>query len=109
MNDYRLLLLRISKSFILPPLDYGDIIYDQAYTASFHQKIESVQYNLMLAITGAISQLDLKSLEKRNWGKKLCCLFKILRNQSLKYLFNVMPTSGSHKTQEMLTIFLSSK
>ena len=76
MNDYRLLLLRISKSFILPPLDYGDIIYDQSYTASFHQKIESVQYNLMLAITGAISQLDLKSLEKRNWARNCAAYLK---------------------------------
>ena len=50
----RLPLLTIYKSFIRPHLDYGDIIYDQAYTALFHQKIESVQYNSALAITGAI-------------------------------------------------------
>ena len=50
----RLSLLTIYKSFIRPHLDYGDVIYDQAYTASFHQKIESVQYNSALAITGAI-------------------------------------------------------
>ena len=35
----RLPLLTIYKSFIRPHLDYGDIIYDQAYTALFHQKI----------------------------------------------------------------------
>ena len=35
----RLPLLTIYKSFIRPHLDYGDVIYDQAYTASFHQKI----------------------------------------------------------------------
>ena len=39
----RLPLLTIYKSFINPYLDCGDIIYDQAYTASFHQKKESVQ------------------------------------------------------------------
>ena len=39
----RLPLLTIYKSFIRPYLDYGDTIYDQAHTASFHQKIESVQ------------------------------------------------------------------
>ena len=50
----RLPLLTIYKSFIRPHLDYGDIIYDHAYTASFHQKTESVQYNSELAITGAI-------------------------------------------------------
>ena len=31
-------LLTIYKSFIRPHLDYGDIIYDQAYDASFHKK-----------------------------------------------------------------------
>ena len=50
----RLSLLTIYKSFIRPNLDYVDIIYDQAHTASFHQKIESVQYNSALAIAGAI-------------------------------------------------------
>ena len=39
----RLPLLTISKSFIRPHLDYGDVIYDQAYNVSFHQKLESTQ------------------------------------------------------------------
>ena len=47
-------LLTICKSFIRPHLDYGDIIYDQAYNASFHQKLELLQYNACPAITGAI-------------------------------------------------------
>ena len=47
-------LLTIYKSFIRPHLDYGDVIYDQHYNNSFHQKLESVQYNAALAITGAI-------------------------------------------------------
>ena len=47
----RLPLLTIYKSFIRPQLDYGGAIYDQAYTGSFHQKIQSVQYNSALAIT----------------------------------------------------------
>ena len=37
-----------------PHLDHGDVIYDQAYNVSFHQKLESIQYNSSLAITGAI-------------------------------------------------------
>ena len=41
-------------SFMRPYLDYGDIIYDQAYNVSFHENLESVQYNSALAITGAI-------------------------------------------------------
>ena len=35
-------LITIYKSFIRSRLDYGDIIYDQAYNVYFHQKIESI-------------------------------------------------------------------
>ena len=49
-------LLTLYQSFIRPHVDYGDIIYDQIYTALFHQKIESIQYNSALAITGAIRE-----------------------------------------------------
>ena len=47
-------LITVFKSFIRPHLDYGDIIYDRAYNTSFHQNIESIQYNAALAITGAV-------------------------------------------------------
>ena len=47
-------LLTIYKIFVQPYLDYGDIIYEKAYNSSFRPKIESVQYNACLAITGAI-------------------------------------------------------
>ena len=47
-------LITIYKSFTRPHPDYGDIIYDRAYNSSFHQNIESIQYNAALAITGAI-------------------------------------------------------
>ena len=39
-------LITIYKAFARPHLDYGDILYDQAYNASFHQKRE--KYNTML-------------------------------------------------------------
>ena len=44
-------LITIYKSFMSSHLDYGDIIYNQAYNFSFNQKIESIQYNAVLAIT----------------------------------------------------------
>ena len=47
-------LLIIYKSFIRPHLDYDDVIYDQPSNVSFSNKIESVQYNTALVITGAI-------------------------------------------------------
>ena len=45
-------LITIYKSFIRPHLDYGDMIYDQYFNMSFQQKMESIQYNAALAITG---------------------------------------------------------
>ena len=36
-------LITISKAFDRPYLDYGDILYDQAYNMSFHHKLESIQ------------------------------------------------------------------
>ena len=47
-------LLTIYKSFIRPHLDYGDVIFDQPHNESFCQKLETIQYNAALAITGAI-------------------------------------------------------
>ena len=73
-------LLTTYKCFIRPHLDYGDIIYDQAYKVSFHQKLESIQYNAALALIGAIrgssreklyQELGLESLQLRRWYRKL--------------------------------------
>ena len=47
-------LVTIYKSFIQPHLDYGDIIYDLPNNESFCSLIERVQYNAVLAISGAI-------------------------------------------------------
>ena len=47
-------LLTIYKWFVRPHLDHDDVIYDQHCNNSFHQKLESIQYNAALAITGAI-------------------------------------------------------
>ena len=47
-------LLTIHKSFIRSHLDYRDIIYDKAFNESFPAKLESLQYNAALAMTGAI-------------------------------------------------------
>ena len=44
-------LITIYKAFIRPHLDYGDILFDQAYNMSFHQ---FSQYNACLANTRAI-------------------------------------------------------
>ena len=95
-------LLTIYKSFIRPHLDYGDIIYDQAYNNSFHQKLESIQYNATLAITGAIrgtsteklyQELGLETLQQRRWYRKLCTFYKFVKEKSPQYLYNIIPNS----------------
>ena len=50
----RAALLTIYKSFLRPHLDYGDVIYDGTFNESFQNKLESIQCNAALAITGAI-------------------------------------------------------
>ena len=78
-------LLTIYKSFIRPHLDYGDIVYHKAYNASFHQKLEKIQF--ITAITGDIrrtnkekhyQEIELESLGKRWWYRKHCYFYKIL-------------------------------
>ena len=97
-------LITIFKSFIRPLLDYGDIIYDRAYNTSFHQNIESIQYNAALPITGAVrgtsreklyQELGFESFQQRRWYRKLCCLFKIINNQSPRYLFRLVPSPNT--------------
>ena len=49
----RNILLIIYKSLVRPHLDYCDKIYNQQHNDSFKEKLEKVQYNAYLAITGA--------------------------------------------------------
>ena len=79
-------LITIYKLFARPHLDYGDIIYDQTFNESFHQRIESIQYNAAIAITVAIrgtsseklhQELGLESLRSRRWLRKLLTLQNI--------------------------------
>ena len=50
----RSFILRIYKSFVMPHLAYGDIIFSQPNNSSLSDKIESVQYNAVLLITSVI-------------------------------------------------------
>ena len=87
----RLPLITIYKPFIRSHLGYRDIIYDQAYNVSFHQKIDSIQYNAALVITGAISgtsreklyhELGFESLASRRWYHKLGFFYNVFKTQS---------------------------
>ena len=93
-------LVIIYNAFIRPHFDYGDIIYDQANKESFHQKLESIQYNDALAITDIIwstspeklyQKLSLEFLQKQHRYRKLFYFFKISKGQSLDYLCKIFP------------------
>ena len=93
-------LLTIYKSFIRSHLDYADVIYDQPNNASFSEKIESIQYNAALAITGAIrgtskeklyQELGLEYLSSRRRFRRLCLFYKINSTNKPAYLFNLIP------------------
>ena len=52
------------KSFIRPHLDYGDVIFDQAYNKLFQENLESIQYNVILVTTGATRGTSKEKLEQ---------------------------------------------
>ena len=74
---------------------------------SFHQKLESIQYNACLGITGAIRgtskeklYLGLESLQLRRWYRKLGMFYKIFKSKSPQYLLKLRPEkTSSHVTK----------
>ena len=93
-------LITTYKSFVRPHLDYGDIIYYQPNNESLNQKIERIQCNAGLAITGAIkgtsqsklyNELGLESIEFRCWFQKLCTFYKIKTTGVPESLFDLKP------------------
>ena len=76
-------LVTIYKFFVKPHLDFEDILYDQTFNNSFHEKLELIQYNAALTITGTIrsssrekfyQELGFESLQQQ-WYQKLCLFF----------------------------------
>ena len=82
--------------------------------ASFHRKLESIQYCSCLATKGTIRgtsyeklnrELGLETLQSRRWLRKLCLLYKIFDNQSPSYLFDHIPVLTEYITQAMQLMF----
>ena len=74
-------LLTIYNTFIRSRLDYANIICDQAYNSTFHDKLESIQYSACLTVTGVVrgtstekiyQELGLESFKSMRWFRKLC-------------------------------------
>ena len=65
--------------------DYGDILYDQTFNNYFHEKLELIQYNAALAITGTIrgssreklyQALGFEFLQQQRWYREHCLFYK---------------------------------
>ena len=76
------------------------MIYDQPNLFTLANKVESVQYNAALAITGAIrgsskgklyQELGFESLKDRGWLRRLCDLLEIVSTKQPAYLYDLIP------------------
>ena len=97
-------LITIYKTFIRPHLDYGNVIHDRAINESFHQRLESIQYNAAIAVTGTIrgtsqekvfQELGLETLKPRRWFRKLCLFYKMLHSKLPSYFFKLIAENKS--------------
>ena len=95
-------LLMIYKLFFQPHLDYGDIIYDNPENDTLINKLEKVQCQACLAITGALQstsrerlyrELGLECLQTSRWYRKMIFFYKILNGLAPKYLYDILPVS----------------
>ena len=81
-------------------MEYGDVVYDQPSNDAFSNKLETVQYNAALAITGAIKgtsreklyqELGLEYLQQRRWMRRLCLFYKVVSTKLPAYIYDVIP------------------
>ena len=100
----REVLITIYKAFVRSHLDYGDVLFDQAFNTSSHDKLECIQYNACLVLTGTrrgtsdekfYQELGLESLQLRRWYRNYCTFYKICKNKSPACLFHLIPTRNT--------------
>ena len=77
-------------------MDRGDVAYDQPSNDAFSNKLETVQYNAALAITGAIKgtsreklyqELGLEYLQQRRWMRRLWLFYKVVSTKVVSLLY----------------------
>ena len=96
-------------------MNYCDVIYNKIFNESWHKKLQSAQHNSALAITGAIrgtdteklyQELGLESLRNRRKLRRLSLFYKIYKDQSPLYLYNLIPakTPGNYPLRNVKEI-----
>ena len=77
------------------------MILDQTFSTSFQQKMETIQYNATLAITGAMrgfykeklyQELGVETLRQRRWYRNIRCFYKILKSPSPRHHYPIIST-----------------
>ena len=98
------------KLYVRPHLDYGDVLYhNPAKVCEFSnniilphlmEKLESVQYSAVLALTGAwrgssreklYAELGWESLNCRRWSRRLTLFYKIVNHLTPEYTLGPIP------------------
>ena len=107
--------VKVYKAFIRPHLDNGDFMYNRSCNESFHQKIDSIQYNASITdiVKGTSGEklchkLGLESFCKRQWYKKLNHIFKYLKISLGSIFSKYFEVLAKHIIQE-LKITISAK
>ena len=81
-------------------MDYGDLVYDQPSNDVFSNKLETIQYNAVLAFTGAMigrsreklcQELGLAYLKGRRWMRHLCLFYKVVSTKIPAYIYDFIP------------------
>ena len=96
-NSTRPSLITTYKPFIIPHLDYGDIICDKAHNTSFHENSEKIQYNRIHNRNFQrenFPRIRIKVSRKKTMVSKTLAFCKIFNKQSPIYLLNIIPVSS---------------
>ena len=85
-NLPRTVLVTIYKSFVRLHLDFEDILYDQIFNNSFHEKFELIQYNAAFAITGTIRSSSREKLYQELGFESLQQQHNLFQNNKKNHL-----------------------
>ena len=95
------------QTFVRPNLDYSNVVYDQPNNSCLSDKIETVQYNTELVITGAIrrtsieksyQEVGLESLKDRRWLRWIMSYWYKISTKLPPYLYELIPSlQRSHR------------
>ena len=81
-------------------MDYHNVVCNQPSNDAFSSKLQTVQYNAALAITGAIKgtsrkklyqEIGLEYLQQRRWMRRLFLFYKVVSTKLPAYMYDIIP------------------